>query len=177
MYWGFYYRTLEKYGITQYCSTFKTDEQSAAKATELKSTADFQLDLLNSVASAQRALAKNGVQFDTAGYVPDASEMPNREMTADDIIDLYNQAKRETDPAKKDALMQQVRSMSQQMESKLTESDAIKKPDDLKAKLEGVSLGQDKKGYYVFTHRARSKSYKTPHDIPQSAIDFIESTG
>ncbi len=41
----------------------------------------------------------------------------------------------------------------------------------------GFSCGQDKDGYYIYTHRARSKSYKTLADIPQKDIDFIDSTG
>lgn len=45
------------------------------------------------------------------------------------------------------------------------------------ARFDGVSLKQDDDGYYVTTHRARSKSYPTPEAIPQSKVDFIESTG
>lgn len=41
----------------------------------------------------------------------------------------------------------------------------------------GVGLKQDDDGWYVTTHRARSKSYATPDDIPQKDVDFIESTG
>ena len=41
----------------------------------------------------------------------------------------------------------------------------------------GVSLGADKNGFFVYTHRARSKSYETPADIPNSKIKFIETTG
>jgi hypothetical protein len=41
----------------------------------------------------------------------------------------------------------------------------------------GVSLGADKDGFYVFTHRAASKRYKEIEDIPQKDINFIESTG
>lgn len=41
----------------------------------------------------------------------------------------------------------------------------------------GCSLGADKNGFFVYTHRARSKSYPTVEDIPQEAIKFIESTG
>jgi hypothetical protein len=41
----------------------------------------------------------------------------------------------------------------------------------------GVSLGANKQGFFVYTHRARSKSYGTIDDIPQKDIDFIESTG
>ena len=41
----------------------------------------------------------------------------------------------------------------------------------------GVSLGADKDGFYVYTHRAASKRYKEIEDIPQKDINFIESTG
>jgi hypothetical protein len=54
---------------------------------------------------------------------------------------------------------------------------ALPKPDHLKSKMDGVSLKKDDDGYYVFTHRCRSKSYKTPYDIPDSVIEHIESTG
>jgi len=40
-----------------------------------------------------------------------------------------------------------------------------------------TSIGRDKEGYFVMTHRARSKSYETPEKIPDSQIKFIESTG
>lgn len=41
----------------------------------------------------------------------------------------------------------------------------------------GVSVGRDKKGYYVCTHRARSKSYELVRKIPLSDIRRIRSTG
>jgi len=41
----------------------------------------------------------------------------------------------------------------------------------------GVSLGADKNGFYVYTHRAASKRYDSPEKIPQKSIDFIASTG
>lgn len=44
-------------------------------------------------------------------------------------------------------------------------------------RFDGVTVKKDNKGYFVQTHRARSKSYKTIDDIPDSAIQFIESTG
>ena len=45
-------------------------------------------------------------------------------------------------------------------------------------RFEGVALKQDDDGkWYVTTHRARSDSYDSPEDIPQSDVDFIESTG
>ena len=44
-------------------------------------------------------------------------------------------------------------------------------------KASGVSLAKDKDGYFVHTHRARSKSYKTIMLIPKSTVKFIESTG
>jgi len=44
-------------------------------------------------------------------------------------------------------------------------------------RFDGVAVKQDGKGYYVTTHRARSKSYPTASKIPVSAIRFIRSTG
>lgn len=41
----------------------------------------------------------------------------------------------------------------------------------------GVSIGRDKDGFFATTHRARSKSYPVPREIPDSKIRFIESTG
>lgn len=41
----------------------------------------------------------------------------------------------------------------------------------------GCSLGADKNGFFVYTHRARSKSYPEIDKIPQKAIKFIKSTG
>lgn len=45
------------------------------------------------------------------------------------------------------------------------------------SKAKGVSLGADKDGFFVHTHRARSKSYKNPLKITKKWIDWIESTG
>lgn len=42
---------------------------------------------------------------------------------------------------------------------------------------EGVGKKKDGVGYYIHTHRARSKSYKTPDAIPRAEVEFIESTG
>lgn len=44
-------------------------------------------------------------------------------------------------------------------------------------KANGVSMGADKNGFFVYTHRARSKSYSEPSKIPVKDIEFIESTG
>ncbi len=41
----------------------------------------------------------------------------------------------------------------------------------------GVSLKQDEDGFYVCTHRCRSDSYPSADKIPQSKIDYIETTG
>lgn len=54
--------------------------------------------------------------------------------------------------------------------------DKCQKADCMKS-LDGVSLGQDKKGYFVYTHRARSKSYPKPENIHIRDIKFIETTG
>ena len=63
--------------------------------------------------------------------------------------------------------------------------ETISKPDSMKDKLsaeakkalDGVSLGKDKKGYFVYTHRWRSKSYESPESITEKDIIFGESTG
>ena len=41
----------------------------------------------------------------------------------------------------------------------------------------GRSFCRDNAGIYCYTHRARSKSYDSVAKIPQSVVDFIESTG
>lgn len=38
-------------------------------------------------------------------------------------------------------------------------------------------MGIDKDGYFIHTHRARSKSFETPSKITAKAMKFIESTG
>lgn len=43
--------------------------------------------------------------------------------------------------------------------------------------LDGISLGKDKKGFFVYTHRWRSKSYNKPESIPIKDIKFCETTG
>jgi predicted GNAT family acetyltransferase len=54
---------------------------------------------------------------------------------------------------------------------------------DLKKKIkekglpDGFSMGVDKDGYYIHTHRARSKSYEKPDAINIKDIKFIDSTG
>jgi hypothetical protein len=41
---------------------------------------------------------------------------------------------------------------------------------------DGYSLGKDKDGFFVYTHKARSKSYPLEKDIPKSDKLFIGST-
>jgi hypothetical protein len=41
----------------------------------------------------------------------------------------------------------------------------------------GFDMGIDKDGFFIHTHRARSKSYENPEDIPVKDIKFIDSTG
>ena len=41
----------------------------------------------------------------------------------------------------------------------------------------GFDMGIDKDGFFIHTHRARSKSYEKPSDIPVKDIKFINSTG
>lgn len=54
---------------------------------------------------------------------------------------------------------------------------------DLKRKIEeggypnGFSMGVDKNGYFIHTHRARSKSHEKPTGITIKEMKFIDSTG
>ncbi len=54
---------------------------------------------------------------------------------------------------------------------------------DLKSKISdgdypsGFDMGIDKDGYFIHTHRARSKSYQKASDITVKEIRFIDSTG
>lgn len=50
-------------------------------------------------------------------------------------------------------------------------------PTELKKRFDGVGTRKDKNGFYVRTHRARSKSYCSLEAIPLSIIKFIRSTG
>jgi len=54
---------------------------------------------------------------------------------------------------------------------------------DLKSKIskgdypDGFDMGVDKDGYFIHTHRARSKSHQSPDKISVKEIKFIDSTG
>lgn len=41
----------------------------------------------------------------------------------------------------------------------------------------GTSIARDRNGFFVTTHRARSKSYSSLASIPDSKIAFVRSTG
>lgn len=41
----------------------------------------------------------------------------------------------------------------------------------------GTSVGRDKDGYFVMTHRCRSKSYPKASEIPDATIKGVRSTG
>ena len=41
----------------------------------------------------------------------------------------------------------------------------------------GFSMGVDENGYFIHTHRARSKSFKKPESITIKCIKFIDGTG
>lgn len=53
----------------------------------------------------------------------------------------------------------------------------LNKPTGLKTKMKNVGFGADRNGFFIYTHRARSKSYIFPDNIPDKTIKFIESTG
>ena len=41
----------------------------------------------------------------------------------------------------------------------------------------GFSMGVDKDGYFIHTHRARSKSYPTPDGVTVEEIEKVDSSG
>lgn len=41
----------------------------------------------------------------------------------------------------------------------------------------GLGMGADKNGFFMHTHRGRSKSFPTPESIPAKDIKWVESTG
>lgn len=47
----------------------------------------------------------------------------------------------------------------------------------ISSKISGCSMGADKDGFFVYTHRARCKSFPSPMKITKKFIDFIEGTG
>lgn len=47
----------------------------------------------------------------------------------------------------------------------------------ISAKVSGCSFGADKDGFFVYTHRGRSKSHKNPLTLTNKEIDWVESTG
>ncbi len=47
----------------------------------------------------------------------------------------------------------------------------------ISSKVNGCSIGADKDGFFVYTHRARSKSKADPLKFTAKEIDWIESTG
>jgi hypothetical protein len=53
----------------------------------------------------------------------------------------------------------------------------LKKPQGLVSRMDGVGLGADDDGFFVYTHRSTSKRYASPEEIPEKDIKFIESTG
>lgn len=58
----------------------------------------------------------------------------------------------------------------------ILESDQNVPCNGIKEKL-GFSCKKDKKGFYIATHRARSKSYNSLDKIQMKDIKFITSTG
>lgn len=42
---------------------------------------------------------------------------------------------------------------------------------------DGFDMGVDKNGFYIHTHRARSKSHEKPDGVTEKEIKFVDSTG
>ncbi len=88
------------------------------------------------------------------------------------------------DPADPTAFVLGVEGDGVQVTASRTAKEAAKDPTvppsehgDPRLRDAGVSVSKDDKGYYVHTHRARSKSYDSVAKIPDSKITEIEATG
>lgn len=53
----------------------------------------------------------------------------------------------------------------------------LKKPRIKGKTFAGVGFGADKNGFFVYTHRTRSRSYSEPDKIPDKKIAYVKSTG
>jgi hypothetical protein len=53
----------------------------------------------------------------------------------------------------------------------------LSRPDGMDPGSKGLGFGADKDGFFIHTHRARSKSRKDPLKFAQKEIKFIKSTG
>lgn len=62
-------------------------------------------------------------------------------------------------------------------EELLSDTEQYVSKEGIDRNFKGCSLAKDKDGYFVYTHRARSKSYEAPEKISLKDIDFIDSTG
>ena len=80
----------------------------------------------------------------------------------------------------KEEALKLVTSSTKAKNGKITE---LKLHPDLKKKIadggypDGFSMGIDKDGYFIHTHRVRSKSHEKPDGITVKEIKFIETTG
>lgn len=80
----------------------------------------------------------------------------------------------------KDSAIELVGSLTKAGEGKVT---GLELHPDLKKKISendypsGFSMGVDKDGWFIHTHRGRSKSHETPDNITVKEIKFIDSTG
>lgn len=59
----------------------------------------------------------------------------------------------------------------------------LRLPEEFLAKLQteglpsGFDMGIDNKGFFIHTHRGRSKSFDSLMDIPDESIRYVDSTG
>lgn len=96
-----------------------------------------------------------------------------------DIKDIILNLKNITKERKEEALTL-LKPYTKAGNSKITELNLSKKLIDKLKKggyPSGFSMGIDKDGYFIHTHRSRSKSYESPDKIPVKDIKFIDSTG
>lgn len=132
-------------------------------------------DLINIVTNERRISEKSFSEWDAVTKEIEDYYESNKEFL-DDIIDDYESNEWRTSYCAEKIYAENFSNNINESKKKKS-FENVAKPDDLKTKMDGVSLGKDKNGYFVYTHRARCKSYPTPHKIPVSKIKFIETTG
>jgi uncharacterized protein (UPF0335 family) len=115
------------------------------------------------------------VKIDVREFVKESKSNKDHKDIKDVILGL-----RGIDKDKKEESLELLKTYTKAGSSKITGLNLHTK---LKEKIkrynlpDGFDMGLDKKGYFIHTHRARSKSYQDPSKINIKDIKFIDSTG
>ncbi len=106
----------------------------------------------------------------------------NESLKSKGAVDVKTSIKymRDIPPELKEFATNNVKTYSEARKGKVT---GLELHSDLKKKIRekhlpnGFDMGVDKNGYFIHTHRARSKSHEKPDGITVREIKFVDSTG